>query len=31
MTAAAERQLDPQLIINKLLAELGEPWLAVHH
>ncbi|KPQ32783.1 MAG: hypothetical protein HLUCCA11_20580 [Phormidesmis priestleyi Ana] len=23
--------LDPQLVINKLLAELGEPWLPVHH
>jgi hypothetical protein len=22
--------LDPQLIISKLLAELGEPWLPVH-
>ena len=23
--------LDPRLVINKLLAELGEPWLSVHH
>lgn len=23
--------LDPKLIISKLLAELGEPWLSVHH
>ena len=31
MTAATERKLDPQIIIEKLLAELGEPWLPVHH
>lgn len=31
MTVAAERKLDPQLIISKLLAELGEPWLPIHH
>ena len=24
------KQLDPQLIISKLLAELGTPWLSVH-
>jgi hypothetical protein len=23
--------LDPKIIINKLLAELGEPWLPVHN
>jgi hypothetical protein len=23
--------LNPKLILNKLLAELGEPWLPVHH
>ena len=31
MTVATERKLDPQIIIEKLLAELGEPWLPVHH
>ncbi|PZO58537.1 MAG: hypothetical protein DCF15_05375 [Phormidesmis priestleyi] len=30
MTIATEKKLDPQLIINKLLTELGEPWLPVH-
>ena len=30
MTVASERKLDPQIIIEKLLAELGEPWLPVH-
>ena len=30
MTAATKRKLDPQLIISKLLAELGDPWLPVH-
>ena len=30
MTVATEKKLDPQLIIDKLLAELGEPWLPVH-
>ena len=30
MTVATEKKLDPQLIISKLLAELGEPWLPVH-
>ena len=24
-------ELDPEIIISKLLAELGEPWLPVHH
>ena len=30
MTATASKTLDAQTIINKLLAELGEPWLPVH-
>ncbi|PZO52490.1 MAG: hypothetical protein DCF15_13660 [Phormidesmis priestleyi] len=30
MTLTVERKLDPQIIIEKLLAELGEPWLPVH-
>ena len=30
MTVATENKLDPRLIISKLLAELGEPWLPVH-
>ena len=25
------KKLDPQIIISRLLAELGEPWLPVHH
>ena len=31
MTTAANNGRDPQTIINKLLTELGEPWLPVHH
>ena len=31
MTSIVERKLDPQIIIEKLLAELGEPWLPVHN
>lgn len=31
MTVSVERKLDPQLITTKLLSELGEPWLPVHH
>jgi len=31
MTETTPKKLDPQLIISKLLAELGEPWLPVHH
>ena len=27
---AESKKLDPNTIINKLLAELGEPWLPVH-
>lgn len=30
MTETAPKKLNPQLIINKLLAELGEPWLPIH-
>lgn len=30
MMATTPKQLDSQLIISKLLAELGEPWLPVH-
>lgn len=30
MTAATPKKLDPQLIISKLLNELGAPWLPVH-
>jgi hypothetical protein len=30
MTVTAPKKLDPQLVISKLLAELGEPWLPVH-
>ena len=30
MMATTSKQLDSQLIISKLLAELGEPWLPVH-
>ena len=30
MTATVSKTLDAQTIINKLLAELGEPWLPVH-
>lgn len=30
MTEALRKELDPQSIISKLLAELGEPWLPVH-
>jgi len=26
----SQKKLDPQFIIDKLLAELGEPWLQVH-
>ena len=28
--ATTTGDLDPQLVISKLLAELGEPWLPVH-
>ena len=28
--STATGNLDPKLIINKLLSELGEPWLPVH-
>ena len=31
MTASTPKPLDPQIIIHKLLAELGEPWLPVHN
>ncbi|MEL6554879.1 MAG: hypothetical protein AAFQ63_15650 [Cyanobacteria bacterium J06621_11] len=31
MTAPASKELDPQVIISKLLTELGEPWLPIHH
>jgi hypothetical protein len=30
MAVPSANNLDPQLIISKLLAELGEPWLPVH-
>lgn len=30
MTATTPRKLDPQVIISKLLTELGEPWLPIH-
>lgn len=30
MITAESKQLDPQIIIDKLLAELGESWLPVH-
>ena len=30
MMATTPKQLDSQLIISKLLTELGEPWLPVH-
>ena len=30
MATTAVGNLDPQLIITKLLAELGQPWLPVH-
>ena len=30
MTTATQQKVDPQTIINRLLAELGEPWLPVH-
>lgn len=30
MTEALRKELDPQSIISKLLAELGKPWLPVH-
>ncbi|PZO52487.1 MAG: hypothetical protein DCF15_13640 [Phormidesmis priestleyi] len=30
MMATAPKQLDPQIIISRLLAELGEPCLPVH-
>jgi hypothetical protein len=30
MAVPNANNLDPQLIISKLLAELGEPWLPVH-
>ena len=31
MSTAKPKKLDSQTIINKLLSELGEPWLPVHH
>lgn len=31
MTETAEKKLDPQMILEKLLTELGEPWLPIHH
>ena len=31
MAATTTNELDPQLTISKLLAELGEPWLPVHN
>ena len=31
MTVAAPKKLDPEIIISKLLTELGEPWLPIHH
>lgn len=30
MSATEPRKLDPQIIISKLLRELGEPWLPIH-
>ena len=30
MTATVPQKLDPQAVITKLLAELGEPWLPIH-
>lgn len=30
MSATESQKLDPQIIISKLLAELGEPWLPIH-
>ncbi|PZO10718.1 MAG: hypothetical protein DCF25_20355 [Leptolyngbya foveolarum] len=30
MASEAPKKLDPQTIISKLIAELGEPWLPVH-
>ncbi|MEO1396454.1 MAG: hypothetical protein AAFV90_26495 [Cyanobacteria bacterium J06634_5] len=30
MTKATQGKLDAQVIINKLLNELGEPWLPIH-
>lgn len=30
MTATTPKKLDPQVIISKLLTELGEPWLPIH-
>lgn len=30
MTSIEKKELNPQSIIEKLLAELGEPWLPVH-
>ena len=31
MTETAKKKLDPQMILEKLLTELGEPWLPIHH
>lgn len=31
MAVTTAGNLDPQLVIRKLLAELGEPWLPVHN
>ncbi|MEL6351579.1 MAG: hypothetical protein AAFR58_07435 [Cyanobacteria bacterium J06627_28] len=31
MIATTPKELDPQVIISKLLTELGEPWLPIHH
>lgn len=30
MTATTPKKLDPQVIISRLLAELGKPWLPIH-
>lgn len=30
MASTEQKKIDPQIIISKLLAELGEPWLPVH-
>lgn len=31
MASEILKKIDPQTIIGKLLVELGEPWLPVHH
>lgn len=30
MTVTTPKRLDPNVVINKLLSELGDPWLPVH-